>query len=208
MIYVWMLGVALVLMIPLLAVFFNGKPTRNRREAALQLHQAQLAELERDLADGRIGGPEYQAAKLEISRRVLGVDTMTEQPADGNGRFLLIATVLAVPVMAFALYLPGSTPHVPSEPHSKWLLQQQAVNTRLAGFITALQMHLATVSPDSVNASQGQAYLAEALSEQAGQITPKALGLFKESLTHAPAGATWRVLDQQRIAQAMGSAGQ
>ena len=30
-------------------------------------------------------------------------------------------TLIAVPIVAFALYLPGSTPNVPSEPHAQWL---------------------------------------------------------------------------------------
>jgi cytochrome c-type biogenesis protein CcmH len=202
MIYLWMLGLALLLMLPLSWVFLSGRRLRNRREAALAMHRAQLAELMRDLADGRIATSEYNAARLEVERRLLAADGFAEPNWDGNARFLLIATVLAVPIMAFALYLPGSTPNVPSEPHAQWLVQQQEADARLTGFIVAIRMRLATQDPNSVDASQGEAYLAEALSEEAGAVTPEALSYFKQSLANAPASASWRLLDEQRIAQA------
>jgi cytochrome c-type biogenesis protein CcmH len=202
MIFIYMLALALALMIPLAFAFIGAKRTRNRREAALALHKAQLAELARDLADGRIGGPEYLAAKLEVERRVLTADGVTEASLDGNAQLLLIATIIAIPVMAFALYLPGSTPNVPSEPHAQWLIQEQDANAKLIGFIAAIRMRLASEDPNSADASQGEAYLAEALAEQAGGITPEALSYFKQSLANAPPNASWRVLDEQRIAQA------
>jgi len=201
MIYVWMLGLALLLMLPL-GLVFRGSSARNRREAALALHRAQLEELKRDLADGRIAPAEYNAARLEVERRLLAADGFAEQTWDGNARFLLAATVIAVPIMAFALYLPGSTPFVPSEPHAQWVIKEQEQNAQLIGFITAIRMRLATEDPDSVDASQGEAYLAEALSEQAGGITPEALSYFRQSLANAPANASWRPLDERRIAEA------
>ena len=202
MIYLYMLALALVLMIPLAFAFIGATRTRNRREAALALHKAQLAELARDLADGRIGGPEYQSAKLEVERRLLAADGFTEASLDGNAKLLLFATIFAVPVMAFALYLPGSTPNVPSEPHAQWLIREQDTNAKLIGFIAAIRMRLASEDPNSADASQGEAYLAEALAEQAGGITPEALSYFKQSLANAPPNASWRQLDEQRIAQA------
>jgi cytochrome c-type biogenesis protein CcmH len=202
MIYVYMLGLALVLMLPMVFAFRGKRAARDRRETALALHRAQLVELARDLADHRIAASEYAAAKLEVERRLLAADGFSEAPLDGNSKLLLVAVIIAVPVMAFALYLPGSTPTIPSEPHAQWVTQEQESNARLLGIITALRMRLATVDPNSPDASEGQAYLAEALSEQAGQITPDALALFKQSLANAPDGASWKALDQQRIAQA------
>jgi cytochrome c-type biogenesis protein CcmH len=208
MIYLLMLALALVLMAPLAFAFRGRAQARNRREAALTLHRAQLDELARDLTDLRIAAPEYAAAKLEIERRLLLADSFTDSPLTGNALPLLIVTALAVPLMGFALYLPGSTPQIPSEPHAQWVAQQQAANAQLDTFIAALRAHLATVDPNSVDASQGEAYLGEALAEQAQAITPEALAYFKQSLANAPAGATWRTLDAQRIAQAQSAASQ
>jgi cytochrome c-type biogenesis protein CcmH len=205
MILLAMSGLLLALMLPLAFIFRAPKRVQNRREAALALHRAQLAELERDRAEARIGETEYKAAKLEIERRLLAADRFTTPKLDGNARLLLIGVVIALPVMAFILYLPGSTPQIPSEPHAQWVARQEAANAKLGQFIALLRAHLASADPSSPDASQGEAYLAEALSEQAGAITPEALALFQQSLIHAPAGASWRALDVQRITQAAAS---
>lgn len=202
MIYALMLALVLVLTAPLAIAFRKPRRLRNRREAALALHRAQLGELVRDLDDGRIGALEYQAAKLEVERRLLAADAFATPALNGDARVLLIATAIALPIAAFALYLPGSTPDVPSEPHAQWVARQAAENARLDQFIAMLRAHLANVDPNSPDASQGQAYLAEALAEEAGAITPEALKLFQQSLATAPPDASWRALDVQRIAQA------
>lgn len=206
MILLLMLAVALAFTAPLGWALRKPRALQNRREAALALHRAQLTELTRDLADGRIAAAEFQAAKLEVERRVLAADASAAPALNGDARLLLITTMIALPIAAFALYLPGSTPNAPSAPHAQWVQQQAVQNARLTQFIALLRAHLASIDPNSVNASQGQSYLAEALAEQAGAITPEALGLFQQSLAHAPADASWRALDEQRIAQAQAAA--
>lgn len=208
MIFLWMLGLAVVLMLPLLVVFAGPRGLQGRREVALALHKAQLDELARDSAEGRIGPAEYSAAKLEVERRLLAADGFVEPVWNGNAKLLLIATVLAVPVAGVALYLPGSTPNIPSEPHAQWQAKQEAAQAQLTVFIGELRTRLATEDPNSADASQGEAYLGEALAEQAGEITPEALGYFKQSLANAPQSASWRPLDEQRIAEAAQAAAQ
>ncbi len=200
MILFLMLALALLFTAPLL-IAFRPAHIRNRREAALELHRGQLTELLRDREEGRIGGPEYQAARLEVERRLLVADGAVQPEMNGNAKLLLIATIVALPIAAFALYLPGSTPFVPSEPHTQWAARQTAENAKFDNIIAILRAHLATDS-NPVDLSQGQAYLAEALAERAGAITPEALKLFQESLVSAPANASWRTLDEQRIVQA------
>jgi len=203
LIYLYMFGLALVLMLPLGLAFYGPSYLRNRRETALAIHRAQLQELDRDLADGRIAPPEHLAAKLEIERRLLSADKFAEPALDGNARLLLAATIIAVPIMAFALYLPGSTPNVPSEPHAQWLAQKQLENEQqMLALLPQLVNKIKSYPPNSPQASEGQAYLAEIVSEEAGTITPQALALFKQSLANAPANAPWRQLDETRIAQA------
>ncbi len=201
MIYLWMLSLALALMLPLFFSFRKNSITRDRREIALTLHRAQLAELAKDLADTRINASEYAGAKLEVERRLLTADAILESKQDGNARFLLIATALLIPVMAFLLYLPGSTPNRPSEPHGRWVAKQRAQHAQAQILIAALRAKLSTLDPASPEASQGQAYLAEALAEDAGQLTPESIALFKQSIANAPPSAPWRLLDQQRLAE-------
>jgi cytochrome c-type biogenesis protein CcmH len=201
MIFLLMFALALLLMLPMVFAF-RGRRGRDQREAALALHRAQLAELKRDLGDERIAPAEYSAAKLEVERRVLTADALREPAQDGNSKFLLLATIIAVPAVAFALYLPGSTPHVPSMPHRQVMARQAAEQQKYALIIAALRGKLAVLDANSVPASEGQAYLAEELAEQAGQITPEALALFRQSLANAPADASWRQLDVERVAEA------
>lgn len=202
MILILMLVVALALSLPLLLALRRPRNVPERREAALVLHRAQLVELNQDLANGRIGASEHAGARLEIERRLLAADALPVQPTGGSAKMLLIVTLIALPIGGFALYLPDATPSVPSEPHAQWAAQEAQTQTRLAQLISLLRAHLATVAPNSADASQGQAYLAEALTEQAGIITPEALSLFTQSLASAPPDASWRQLDQQRLMQA------
>jgi cytochrome c-type biogenesis protein CcmH len=202
MIYFWMLLVALASMLPLFLAFRKAGKMQGRRENALAIHRAQLDELANDLSDARITAGEYDGAKLEIERRVLKADTITEPQQDGNARLLLVATALLVPVMAFLLYLPGSTPNIPSEPHGQWVAHEKTEHAQAQILIAALRTKLSTLNPNSPEASEGQAYLAEALAEDAGQLTPEAVALFKQSIVNAPPNAPWLTLDQQRLAEA------
>ena len=104
--------------------------------------------------------------------------------------------------MAFLLYLPGSTPNIPSEPHAQWAAREKAQHFQAQILIAALRMKLSTLDPNSAVASQGEAYLAEAIAEDAGGLTPESVALFKQSIANAPASAPWRVLDKQRLAEA------
>ncbi|MDE1883252.1 MAG: c-type cytochrome biogenesis protein CcmI [Rhodospirillales bacterium] len=203
MMLILMLALALALSLPLLLVFRRGKNLPERREASVALHRAQLEELNRDLADGRIGRDEHAGAKLEVERRILAADAMPAQPSGGSAKLLLLMTLIALPIGGFALYLPDATP-VPSEPHAAWAAQQAVQFQQLNKLITMLRAHLAVAVPGSADASEGEAYLAEALSEQAGTITPEALALFKQSFASAPANSSWRQLDQERLMQVQG----
>ena len=202
MIFLWMLLLALALMLPLFLSFRKTSNFRRRREAALAMHRAQLDELAKDLADARINASEYAGAKLEIERRLLSADSITESQQDGNARLLLGVTAVLIPVMAFLLYLPGSTPNIPSEPHAQWAARQKAQHFQAQILIAALRIKLSTLDPNSAEASQGEAYLAEAIAEDAGGLTPESVALFKQSIANAPASAPWRVLDEQRLAEA------
>lgn len=202
MILLFMLGFAILAMLPVFLSLRRGGDARGRREAALAIHRAQLGELAEDLKQARIAPGEYGAAKLEIERRLLAADGLRDPAADGNARGLLITAIVLTPVMAFLLYAPGSTPNIPSEPHAAWVARRQAQHAQAQALIAALREKLATLNPDSTAASEGQAYLGEMLAEDAGQLTPESVALFKQSIAHAPAGAAWRRLDEARLAEA------
>lgn len=203
---IFMLLLALGLSLPVLLVFRWPTRQAQRRETTLALYRAQLAELAQDQLLGRIDQASHANARLEIERRLLAADKLPPDPQGGSAKMLLILTVIILPIGGFILYLPGATPFLPSVPHA-WLMKKQALEEqKLTTLIKLLRAHLAQVPANSANASQGQAYLAEALSEQAGTITPEALRLFQQSLANAPATSSWRALDQQGIMQAQSQA--
>jgi cytochrome c-type biogenesis protein CcmH len=203
MIFASMFGLAIVLMFPLLFIFRGGASgARGRRDAAIAIHRAQLEELSRDLTNGRIAAPEYAGAKLEIERRLLAADTLTDPKLDGSARWFLGITAAAIPAMAFLLYLPGATPHIPSVPHAEIVAREQQAAAQVDTLIAQLRAHLAAIDPNSADASEGQALLAEALAERAGGLTPESIALFKQSLANAPPNASWRSLDEKRLVQA------
>ena len=196
-----MLAVALALTAPLLFAFRRPPVAlRNRRDAALSLHRAQLAELQRERDEGRIGGAEYGQARLEVERRLLAADEVATLALGGDARPLLIATIIALPIAAFALYLPGSTPFVPSEPHAAWLARANSY----APYIAALRARIAELPPGSPDASQGEDLLAQLLVQQVGYITPDALAACRAALANAPQDAPWRARDAECVAQANG----
>ncbi len=80
------------------------------------VYQDQLLEIERDVSAGLIGETEAQAARVEISRRLLAaVDRQRDPPARSDIRSRRMAAVVAligIPVVAFALYYPLGSPRV------------------------------------------------------------------------------------------------
>jgi len=74
------------------------------------VYRDQLEEIERDRADGRIGHDEFEAARAEVSRRLLSAaaaaGTAAATAADGRRpRVLALAgAVIAVPLIAIPLY--------------------------------------------------------------------------------------------------------
>jgi len=115
------------------------------------VYRDQFAELERDVADGRIGGRDADAARAEIARRLIAAER--GDPADGSegdggarpGYAGLIAA-LAVPLFALSLYIYAGTPGLPGQP-----LQARAPSagdTDIASLISRVESHLADEPDD------------------------------------------------------------
>ena len=74
-------------------------------DRARRIYRDQLAELERDHAAGLISGPDHDAARLEIERRILA--TGDEPPARARRGLRLAAVVMVLLVPAASLLLYG-----------------------------------------------------------------------------------------------------
>src|SRR5258708_1182321 len=85
----------------------GGRPQHDASEAAV--YKDQLSEIDRDVAAGLIGRPEAEAARVEISRRLLtAVDSGRAAPAQSNLRLRRVSAILALvalPIAAVAFYL-------------------------------------------------------------------------------------------------------
>jgi cytochrome c-type biogenesis protein CcmH len=85
------------------------------------VYRDQLDEIGRDRAAGLIGEREAEAARVEVSRRLIAAaDAAPAEPAAGGGtvrrRFLGLAALIAMPLVAGGLYLALGSPELPGQP--------------------------------------------------------------------------------------------
>jgi cytochrome c-type biogenesis protein CcmH len=105
------------------------KPVAAGNDVAV--YRDQLDEIERDRASGAIGAAEAEAARIEVSRRLLAAadaaaaETVSAQPA-GYRRLAGILALVLVPVGASALYLQIGSPELPGQPLSERLARVHA----------------------------------------------------------------------------------
>ncbi len=93
-------------------------------EQDIAVYRDQLAEVERDRAQGLLGAAEAQEARREIERRLLAADAARQArpaPAQGGKAALALwfALALAVPLAAMGLYLQLGNPETPSQPFAE-----------------------------------------------------------------------------------------
>jgi cytochrome c-type biogenesis protein CcmH len=151
-----------VIMAPLALVLRTRGTPRGRREAAMALHRAQLAELDRDLADGRIGQAEHATAMLEVQRRLLAADASTEPPLQTSSRGSLIVVLALVPAVGFLLYIIGGHPTLPSASPSETEAAAAQRSAEEAALISQLRTGLAKMDPKSDQTRQGYLLLGNA----------------------------------------------
>lgn len=152
-------ALALASLLPVLLVW-RTRGLRGRREAALVLHRAQLAEIEREREQGRLAEEEYGAARLEIERRLLASAASADAEARAGGGGLVLALVLLVPLAAGGLYslrgrpdLVGQVPPAPPPPSAAEQDAAQAASE--AAMINRLRDALAQMSDSNPRAPEG-----------------------------------------------------
>lgn len=102
-----------------------------RRKAAtggsdLAVYRDQLDEIGRDRAEGRIGEAEAEAAKIEVSRRLIAAADAAEAgqasaepsatPSPWRRRIAALAGLILLPIGAVALYMALGSPQLPGQP--------------------------------------------------------------------------------------------
>jgi cytochrome c-type biogenesis protein CcmH len=118
------------------------------------VYRDQLDEIGRDRAAGLIGEAEAQAAKVEVSRRLIAAadDAETKKPDVGSPlwrrRLTAAAALLLLPAGAVALYLMVGSPQLPGEPLQARLRAIHGDHS-IAAMVEQVEAHLAQ-HPDDV----------------------------------------------------------
>jgi cytochrome c-type biogenesis protein CcmH len=166
MIWLGIVLVAAVALAPFGWAIYRGGRLRGRRDAALALHRAQLAELDRDLAEGRILETEHAAAKLEVQRRLLADAELSEAETGRSGPLAIILTAALVPAAALVLYVRDGVPNYrqAAAAGQEALAQQKTAEEiqRDAELIARLKTVLATMDPNAERTRQGYVMLGNA----------------------------------------------
>ncbi|HJS84832.1 MAG TPA: c-type cytochrome biogenesis protein CcmI [Acetobacteraceae bacterium] len=147
---------------PLALTLRPALSARGRREAALALHRAQLAELDRDLAEGRIARAEHHGAVLEVERRLLSAAASGEPISRAAPRGPVWVALAMVPLAAALLYLTGGSPGLPAAPLKARIAAAEQGAREEAHMVEALRTVLATLDPHSEKAREGYVLLGAA----------------------------------------------
>jgi cytochrome c-type biogenesis protein CcmH len=123
-----------------------GRGTKPQREGSeANVYKDQLAEIDRDVAAGLIGPSEAEAARVEISRRLLAAeDSGRALPASSNvtlRRAVAVVALAGLPVIALAFYLPLGSPKLPDFPLAE-RAQAPAASQPLDNLVAQVEAHL------------------------------------------------------------------
>lgn len=228
MIWLAILSLAVAALAPLALVLRRRTEAKGGRDPAIALHRDQLAELDRDLAEGRILPAEHATARLEVQRRLLQIAGTTEDAARPGSRAPVLAVLALVPVLALGLYIVGGSPGLPTASSREG---RTAEEDALVG---ELRERLAAMDPHSEQARQGYVLLgnveesrgnyaaaaaawrsalqvrfdatlaartAEAATQADGGVSDSSASLYRRALAAAPPDAPWRGVVEQRLAE-------
>jgi cytochrome c-type biogenesis protein CcmH len=139
--------------------------SRRRTDTAvaseLAVYRDQLREIDRDRAAGSIGAAEAEAARVEVSRRLIAAADARQYEAKSGGeeetakemtsrlkrrRLAALAALIAMPILAGSLYFVLGSPNVPGQPFAGRLEAAHGGQT-IASLIARVEAHLAQ-NPD------------------------------------------------------------
>jgi cytochrome c-type biogenesis protein CcmH len=114
----------------------------------IAVYRDQLDEIVRDRAAGLIGQPEAEAARVEVSRRLIGAADAAAKPKPGDAasplwrrRATAVAGLLLLPLGAAAFYLALGSPQLPGEPLAA-RLRAAPQNNSIMALVSQVEAHL------------------------------------------------------------------
>jgi cytochrome c-type biogenesis protein CcmH len=130
------------------AIFAVLLPLAKRGQARggteLAVYRDQLDEIGRDRAAGLIGATEAEAARIEVSRRLLAAADTDKAPVTQSiwrRRATALAALLVLPAGATAFYLALGSPQLPGEPLAA-RMQEAHKGQSIAQMIAQIEAHL------------------------------------------------------------------
>jgi cytochrome c-type biogenesis protein CcmH len=145
-----LLGLVLALMlgVAVFAVLWPLSRSRSPTESAsdVAVYRAQLDEVERDRTAGLISASDADAARVEVSRRLIGAaDAPALAPSDTRASLLrrratAVAAIALMPLGAAIVYLALGSPALPGQPRSARALEQE--ERSLGALIARVEQHL------------------------------------------------------------------
>lgn len=125
-----------------------GRGTTARRSGSdIEVYRDQIDEIARDRVAGRIGEAEAEAARVEVSRRMIAAaDAAQAQGAPVPGgafrrRAIALAVLIALPAVAVTFYLTLGSPHLPGQPFASRTAPPPQ-NQTLEGLVAQVESHL------------------------------------------------------------------
>jgi len=112
----------------------------------------QLAELDRDVERGTIGQAEADAARNEISRRLIAASQEAPKKAASGLGWAAIAATLIVPLVALPLYLKSGNPQLADVPHAERMANAEKAGD-MEALIAKVEQHLEK-NPDDLQGWQ------------------------------------------------------
>ena len=134
------------------AIFAVLWPLARRSQAQggsdLAVYRDQLDEIARDRAEGRIGAAEAEAARTEVSRRLIAAADAAEKEASAlatapvwHRRVTALIGLVLLPIGASALYLALGSPQLPGQPLAERRAAAQQDNS-IEMLIARVEAHL------------------------------------------------------------------
>lgn len=179
-----MIGIALlVLLRPLLAA---PKAATPRGEYDMVVYKDQLGEITRDVERGLLTQSQAEAARTEVSRRMLAASEEAKPAAAKSGRAAAIAVVIAIPLVSLPLYLMLGAPELPDRPYSSRVGQLNEMKERAAtiqGMVTRLADRLKQDPSDGKGWGMlGRSYRALGRVDEAKDAYRKAIALLPKDV--------------------------
>ncbi|MEA3068222.1 MAG: cytochrome c-type biosis protein CcmH [Sphingomonadales bacterium] len=124
-----------------------------RSGSDLAVYRDQLEEIQRDRAAGQIGDVEAEAAKVEVSRRLIGAaEAATPGPlptatATWHRRLVAVIALVVLPLGAGGLYLKVGSPELPGQPLAARAADVQ--NSSIDRLVGQVEAHLVANPEDA-----------------------------------------------------------